>query len=84
MRFVRTLKAIMPRASRPQPVVEPRPVTPGLLAAKAALRESTDHLQAAIEREPEVREVAARVKEHARRNHFIELLSETLTVRRAQ
>lgn len=79
MRCVRTLRAIVARRSRQPPrVVEPREVTPGLLEARAARRESTDLLRAAIDRGHEVRDVAARVEEHARQNHFMELFTVTL------
>lgn len=62
----------------PDPLPAPRPVTPGLLEAKEARRASTDGLLAAIERGREVTEVARRVAEHGRRNHFIDLLTDTL------
>lgn len=80
---MRALKAAVPmRSNRPTPPTpEPRPVTPGLLEAKAARRESTDHLVAAIERDHVVRHVAERVQEHARQNHFFELLAPTFTKR---
>lgn len=62
----------------PGPAPDPPGVTPGLLEARAARRDATDGLMAAIERGPEVRAVAESVADHGRRNHFFELLDVTL------
>lgn len=57
-----------------RPAAEVR-VTPGLKEARAARVTATDGLRAAVDRDPEVRELADRVAEHGRRNHFTDLYS---------
>lgn len=80
---MRTLKAAVPRmwsrhpAAIP-PAAQPPRVTPGLLEARAARRDATEGLLAAIDRGPEVRETVRQVHDHGRRNHFFDLLDLTL------
>lgn len=53
-------------------------VTPGIVAAREARRQSTDALMAVIQQGPGVRDLVHRVHEHERRNHLVELLDVTL------
>lgn len=52
--------------------------TPGLLEARAARARATQGLIGAIIRGPEAREVADRVHEHGRLNHWSELWDVTI------
>jgi hypothetical protein len=68
-------------SKRPSPALpdpEPPQVTPGLLEARQARQHATGGLMAAIGRGPEVREVVRQIDDHGRRNHFFDLLDETL------
>lgn len=72
----------LPALPDPPGPPEPRPVTPGLLAAREAKKAATDGLLSAIDRGPAVRETVARVVEHARLNHIGRLVDDTWERRR--
>lgn len=69
---------ISARKPDPPPLPRPRPVTPGLIAAREAHRQATDELLGAIHGAAATRELADRVHEHGRRNHWSELWNNTI------
>lgn len=62
----------------PLPAPAPPRVTAELLEARQARRNSTDALLSVIHQGPAVRALVDRVHEHGRRNHWAEVLEETM------